>query len=145
MTGVARFMERCANCQRPLNVEGRDAPVRDRDGVMYCSKNCSWSVIVDPGGARLRAARRAKSGKAVRKRKKRVPIDLDGDVDDEQKQQHLQRQRQMEQKVLAMEKKVAGYRESHAVLEFHELVFGGLAGGDKMIGQGRAPGRKARG
>lgn len=68
----------CANCGRPVYVNGPGTACRDGDAV-FCSRNCLWSVVVDPEGSRLRAARRKAAGKTGprRKRRKREPVTLD--------------------------------------------------------------------
>lgn len=77
----------CANCGRPVYVNGPGKACRDGDAV-FCSRNCLWSVVVDPGGIRLRAARRKAAGKTGPRKKRRkrqsVKVEQEDDSDEEQ-------------------------------------------------------------
>mmetsp|Transcript_11466 Transcript_11466/g.24755 ORF Transcript_11466/g.24755 Transcript_11466/m.24755 type:complete len:147 (+) Transcript_11466:192-632(+) len=57
-------VEVCANCGRGSKVEGMDYVV---DGVVYCGRNCYWSIMLDASNARLRKHTRNAANAAARR------------------------------------------------------------------------------
>lgn len=105
-----------------MYINGPSSAVRDGD-AMFCSRNCMWSVVVDPAGYRLRVARKREAGKkGNRRRRRREAAKAGPEAEDDEDEENGQQEDALDEKVTFV----------HAMFCYHQAMVAGRDTGVRM-------------